>query len=63
MKQRTDQRNSEARTKAFTSRAVKAFSCTNSAGLPAGCRYWAIQNKVFRSRSPPFPSLTFGSTM
>src|SRR5579871_2017090 len=57
---RTAQRKSLARMKAATSRRSNISSLSASSGLSSGCRYWAIQKRVFRSRRPPVALLELG---
>jgi hypothetical protein len=63
MWQRTAMRKLSARSKLSYSSFEKTPACTRSAAAFTPFTYLAIQNSVWRSRRPPLPSFTLGSTM
>ena len=58
----TDHRKFSAFLKRLYSSAVSRPTCTSSDAAGTLWTYFPIQYSVCRSRSPPLPSLTFGST-
>ena len=60
---RTRHRKSNASSDVRRSRGVNSSSITVAPSRLSGARDRAIQYRVFRSRKPPFPSLTLGSTL
>ena len=60
---RTRHRKSNASSNVRRSRAVSSGSMTAAPSRLSGASDRAIQNRALRSRKPPFPSLTFGSTL